>query len=300
MKLSSDDLLALHQIAISAATEAGQLIAQRANDSVDVLQKTGGDSLASQVLTEVDLASESVILKCLKPSCAQYDLALLTEETTDDLSRLEKDYFWCIDPMDGTLSFIESSMGYAVAIALVSRAGVALIGVVYDPVSSNLYSAVQGQGVWLNGQPWNAAVTEPMQGKLLTLVCDRDFLHRSDYPQIEQGLEAACDSLGFSGILTIDKRAGAVMNALWVIEHQPACYFKLPKPEAGGGSLWDFAASVAIFNELGTVAFDFFGQALELNRAESSFMNHKGVMFASHRTLADEIIKCMKPMIRRI
>ncbi len=291
MKLSTDDLLALQQTAISAATEAGQLIAERAHQSVEVLHKTGGDSLASQVLTEVDLASESVILKWLKPSCAQYDLALLSEETTDDRSRLEKDYFWCVDPLDGTLSFIETTAGYAVSIALVSRAGVPLIGVVYNPVTSKLYSAVQGQGVWLNAQPWRPTFNDPMQGRVLTLVCDRGFLQRNDYPQIQQALEVVCDRLGLSSIQVINKGAGAVMNALWVIEHQPACYFKLPKPETGGGSLWDFAASAAILNELDAVVSDFYAQPLELNCAESTFLNYKGVMIASHQALADEIIK---------
>jgi 3'-phosphoadenosine 5'-phosphosulfate (PAPS) 3'-phosphatase len=289
MMLSTDDLLALQQTAISAATEAGLLIAERANQSVDVLHKTGGSSLASQVLTEVDLASEAVILKWLKPSCAQFDLALLTEETIDDRSRLQKDYFWCVDPLDGTLSFIESTAGYAVSIALVSRAGVPLVGVVYDPVTSKLYSAVQGQGVWLNAQPWRPDFNDSIEGKVLTLVCDRGFLQRSDYPQIQLALEVACDRLGLSGIQTLDKGAGAVMNAIWVIEHQPACYFKLPKIEAGGGSLWDFAASAAILNELDAVVSDHYAQPLELNRTESTFLNYKGVIFASHRALAEVI-----------
>jgi myo-inositol-1(or 4)-monophosphatase len=289
MNLSSDDLLALHQIAISAATEAGLSIAERADQTVEVLHKTGGDNLASQVVTEVDLLSEAIILKWLQPTCEQYELALLTEETSDDRSRLEKDNFWCIDPLDGTLSFIESSAGYAVSIGLVSQDGRPLIGVVYNPVSGALYSAIRGQGVKRNGQVWNSALNDSLQGRELTLVCDRGFLQRDDYPQIEQAVKEVCKGLGLSEVRVIDKGAGAVMNAIWVIENQPAIYFKLPKPETGGGSLWDFAASAAIFFELNAVATDFYAQPLALNRAETTFMNHRGVMFASHQFLAETI-----------
>ena len=53
----------------------------------------------------------------------RYDLALLTEELEDDGSRHVKDYFWCIDPIDGTLPFTQKKPGYGVSIALVARDG---------------------------------------------------------------------------------------------------------------------------------------------------------------------------------
>jgi len=288
MKLSTDDLLSLQQVAITAATEAGRLIADHVRKGVTVQHKSGGDSLASQVVTEVDLLSEETILKHLRPTCGQYELALLTEESTDDGARLEKDHFWCVDPLDGTLSFIESTPGYAVSIALVSRTGIPLIGVVFDPVTNTLYSAVQGQGVMRNGKPWAPALNASIEGKALTLVCDRGLLERGDYLKIIQALEDVCDSLGLTGVKTIEK-GGAVMNACWVIENQPACYFKFPKTETGGGCLWDFAATAAIFHELNAVATDFHGQPLQLNRADSLYMNHRGVLYASHQALVSGV-----------
>jgi 3'-phosphoadenosine 5'-phosphosulfate (PAPS) 3'-phosphatase len=297
MKLSPDDLLALQQTAIAAATEAGHLIAERARQSKTVRHKNTGDSLAAQVVTEVDLLSEKTILKWLQPSCEQYQLALLTEETTDNRERLQKDYFWCVDPLDGTLAFIESTSGYAVSIALVSRSGIPLIGVVYEPLTGNLYSAIQGQGVMRNAQPWSPISSASFQGRRLTVLCDRGLKRRKDYTEIIKALESCRESLGLDEIEMIDKGAGAVMNACWVLEHQPACYFKLPKPDAGGGSLWDFAASAAIYNELGAAACDFYGEALELNRKESTFMNHRGVIFASHQALKDKIQQYMLELI---
>jgi 3'-phosphoadenosine 5'-phosphosulfate (PAPS) 3'-phosphatase len=82
---------------------------------------------------------------------------------------------------------------------------------------------------------------------------------------------------------------GAAMNAIQVLESSPGCYFKIPKPQEGGGSLWDFAATAAIFAECGASARDFYGQPLDLNRADSTFMNHRGVLYATDAALAAEI-----------
>lgn len=288
MPLSAGDLKALSECAIKAALEAGRIIVSRATEPKAVKHKAGGDSLASMVVTEVDLLSEAIIVKELRPSCEKYDIALLSEEGVDDLRRLETGAFWCVDPLDGTLDFIESTPGYSVSIALVSNSGLPLIGVVYDPVTETLYSAVKGQGAYLNGQPWRLDYGSPVEGNPLTLVCDRSLVERSDYRQLLEQIESMAERLGLSGLRTLHK-GGAVLNACRVLENRPACYFKPPKAEAGGGSLWDFAATACLFNELGAIATDFHGESLELNRAESTFMNHRGVMFATDPELALEV-----------
>jgi len=80
-----------------------------------------------------------------------------------------------------------------------------------------------------------------------------------------------------------------VMNGCWVLENHPACYFKFPKPQQGGGSLWDFAATTCLFKELGAIATDFDGLPLNLNNAETTFMNQRGVLFTTVQTLVAEI-----------
>ena len=286
MQLSADDLAYLSDCAITAARQAGQQIQMYAARSVAVQHKEGGDSYASQVVTEVDLLSEEIIVNTLRPSCERYDLALLSEEGEDDGARLRQDYFWGVDPLDGTLAFVESTPGYAVSIALVSRAGEPIIGVVYDPVAQTLYSAVRGQGVCRNGEPWEMMSTTADQA--LSFVCDRGFMKRPDYPQINQALTSLAKQHGYSGLKLIESH-GAVMNACRVLENPPALYCKRPKTQVGGGSLWDFAATAAIFHELGAVASDVYGQPLELNRADSTFMNHRGVLFASDPMLAGAV-----------
>ncbi|MDH5484551.1 MAG: inositol monophosphatase [Gammaproteobacteria bacterium] len=286
MRLSADDLTVLAGYAVAAARDAGELITSYANRSVEVRHKAGGESFASQVVTEVDLLSERLIVNILKPSCEQYDLALLTEESADDRERLDKDYFWCVDPMDGTLAFTESIPGYAVSIALVSQSGEPVIGVVYDPVTQSLYSAVRGQGAMRNGVPWSLDLSAA-GGRPLTLVCDRGFLAMPYAAPIRDALNALSPRYSVNG-LVIRESNGAVLNACWALENFPAVYLKCPKAEDGGGSLWDFAATAALFNELGCDSTDVHGEPLDLNRADSSFMNHRGVFFSTAQLLASE------------
>ena len=121
MLLDKKQLLQLTDVAVDAAKEAGLFISEASKKPVSVERKSGGDTEASQVVTEVDRQAQEIILSNLNQSNEEYDLGLLTEESEDDSSRVSKDYFWCIDPLDGTLSFIESRPGYSVSIALVSK-----------------------------------------------------------------------------------------------------------------------------------------------------------------------------------
>ena len=293
MELTKEELIKLSRLAVDSALEAGRFIASRSGEDITVEYKDGGDHIASQVVTEVDLGSNAIIEERLTPSLEEYDIALLTEETVDDLGRLEKRAFWCVDPLDGTLSFTESVSGYSVSIALVSREGVPLIGVIYNPVTKNLYSAVRGQGAGLNGRPWSPDLDPPYQGRCLTAVFDPSMDGScGNYALIMKRLEAIAEKMGLSGVETMHM-GGAVVNACRVLENPPACYFKFPKTADGGGSLWDFAASACIYYELGAIATDFHGRELELNRRESTFMNHRGAMYATSNELAGEIRRLM-------
>lgn len=283
MRLSAVDLNLLAAVAVTAAEEAGTLIAQYNGREVTVQHKAGGENLASQVVTEVDMLSQSVILRHLLPTCTAYDIALLSEEQLDDGSRFQQDAFWCIDPLDGTLPFTEGIPGYAVSIALVDQAGTPWIGVVYDPTTQTRYQAIRGQGVWRNGAPWQWH--EP-ESSALQFICDRSVQRLPQFNSLIESLESLVGELEMTQLVTTFT-GGAVMNAMWVLERAPACYFKQSKPKGGGGCLWDYAATACIYTELGAWCSDFRGHALDLNRADSHFMNHRGILFASNATVAE-------------
>jgi fructose-1,6-bisphosphatase/inositol monophosphatase family enzyme len=279
MKLSAEHLNTLTDFAIEAATKTGKFISK--TRPLNVQRKESGDNLASQVLTEVDGQSQDMILDMLKPTFAEFDLALLTEESPDDGSRLEKDYFWCIDPIDGTLPFIEGVPGYSVSIALVSRAGVPQIGVVYDPVEHTLYHAVKGQGAFRNSAPWKL----PKPASKIQIITDRSIAALPYCDEAAKALDAKVKSQG-----------GGVMNALWCLENPPACYFKFPKTAEGGGCFWDYAATACICSEMGAVVSDSLGKPLELNWPDSIYMNHHGVLFATDSLLARRVMELYRKL----
>ena len=270
------DFINLSEIAIKAALSAGKVIQQYMSEEVLVERKKGGASLASQVITVVDRAAESAILSHLLPTCEAFDIALLSEETEDDGSRFDKDFFWCIDPMDGTLPFINKQPGFSVSIALISKDGTPYIGVVFDPVSDTLYHAVKGIGAYKNNAPWSI---KPANNHF-TYVTDRALKDTQHVAEIKKLLNNYKEKLGLNEVKEI-AGAGAVLNAILVLENGPACMLKFPKKENGGGSLWDFAATACIYQELELPATNFEGGKLDLNRKDSTFMNHQGIIYAN-------------------
>lgn len=270
------DLSQLTNIAIKAAHSAGKVIQQYMNEDVSVDKKKGGTSYASQVLTEVDLKCETAILSHLLPTCEAFDLALLSEESEDDGRRFKEDFFWCIDPMDGTLAFINKQPGFSVSIALIAKDGTPYIGVVFDPSTDTLYHGIKGNGAFKNGRPWKIKHTNDH----LTYVTDRKLKNTPRAAEIESLLHENVEQLGLNGVKEI-AGAGSVLNGIFVLENGPACMLKFPKKESGGGSIWDFAATACIYKELGLPATNFEGGRLDLNRKGGTFMNHEGVFYAN-------------------
>ena len=285
------NLTDLTKQAVQAALEAGDLIRSYEDREVEVLHKEGGDTYASQVVTEVDRKAQDAILRILGPSCEEYDLAVLTEENEDDGSRFEKECFWCIDPMDGTLPFIRREPGYSVSIGLVAKDGSPKIGVVYDPVHDVLWQATKGQGVRKNGEPW----TLDSKGKALTFTYDRSFTDRPERDRVLRELEAYAHSIGLKKLMAT-QFGGAVINACHALENAPGCHFKFAKPQEGGGSLWDYAATACLYEESGAVVSDVHGDPLDLNRPDSTFMNHRGAIYATDVYLAQRIRQVLAPV----
>ncbi|MCW3789027.1 3'(2'),5'-bisphosphate nucleotidase CysQ family protein [Plebeiibacterium sediminum] len=285
MNLGKDTLRILSEKALEAAQKAAEYIASYNHKDLAVElkqidadggQPQGGASEASQVVTEVDLKSQEIILDLLQSTIEEYDFGVLTEEKADDKSRFEKDYFWCIDPLDGTLPFSQGYQGYSVSIALVSKEGIPVIGVVCNPVNMDVYVAYQGGGVSKNGEIWS---DDKRPGdNYFTFINDRSFTRHEKFKDITLYVNNMAIECGYSTFKML-KQGGAVMNAMWVLENRPACYFKLPKEAVGGGSLWDFAATACIFKEMGLPVSDAFGNPLNFNQKETTFMNKTGVLF---------------------
>ena len=278
--------------AVHAALEAGQFVQSKHRTGLQRDFKDAGSSAASQLVTEVDVRSEEIIRECLQPGCRQWDIAFVGEESSQNVpgviaERLLKPYHWCVDPLDGTLPFVEGRPGYAVSIALVDQSGVPLVGVVYDPVSATLMHAIKGQGAYRDHAPITRATSASTS---LMVFADASLRARGDYADILDTLSQCAQDSGLD-VVEMVYGSGAVKNACRVLDYPAACYVKLPRAEEGGGSIWDFAATACIVGEAGAWASNIRGEPLELNRSGSTFMNRQGVVYASNERIAKFLIQ---------
>lgn len=102
--------------------------------------------------TEADLATQNALTRKLQALC---NVPVLGEEMTADeqqqIWNSASDGLWCIDPIDGTSNFVHGLPYFAVSVALM-RDGKSVLGVVYDPVSDEMFAAEAGRGAYLNGE----------------------------------------------------------------------------------------------------------------------------------------------------
>ncbi len=99
------------------------------------------------LVTEADLKSEAKILQILKREFP--DHSILSEEA--GASRIEGEYSWIIDPLDGTNNYHFGIPFFCVNIALADTEGI-ILSVTYDPVRNEMFHAMKGRGAFLNGK----------------------------------------------------------------------------------------------------------------------------------------------------
>ena len=100
------------------------------------------------LVTEIDKKSEAIILAFIRERFP--DHGILAEESGQSAG--EADYFWTVDPLDGTTNYAQGLPIFSISIALSYR-GQTVLGIVYAPVLNELYYAIRGQGAFLNDKP---------------------------------------------------------------------------------------------------------------------------------------------------
>ena len=100
------------------------------------------------LVTEIDRRSEVFILEQIRSKFPDHQIV------AEESGGLEgKDgHCWYIDPVDGTTNYAHGMPFFCVSIGVADEGGM-LIGVVYDPMMDECFSAVRGEGAWLNGTP---------------------------------------------------------------------------------------------------------------------------------------------------
>lgn len=143
--------------AVKAARAAGAIIKNRFGGDFRVEFKKAKDPV-----TEVDRACEDKIRHILAQD--HPEIAFWGEESGRTAPK--ESLTWLVDPLDGTKNFVHGYPFVAVSIALVHE-GKILLGVVYDPLRDEMFTATLGGGTHLNGQPVTVSHAEKIQDALI-------------------------------------------------------------------------------------------------------------------------------------
>ena len=191
-------------------------------------------------LTEADLKSNEII--CTKLQELYPYIPIMSEENkqVEYGERKKWEYYWCIDPIDGTKEFIKKNDEFTVNIALVHK-NAPVLGVVYAPAINEMYSAKQGDGAYLNGQKLPLKTNEHPSEKLYVV---------ASKSHLSQETQEFIDALDTKEIEQVSK--GSSLKLCMIASGAADIYPRLaPTME------WDTAAADAIVREAGKMTYQF-------------------------------------------
>lgn len=238
------DLLAVRSMAADIAQSAGAVLMEKFDQPHEQRVKKN----VTDIVTEGDKASEAVILAALTQQFPDHHI--ISEEDGGVGSGRpadEAEYFWYIDPLDGTSNYASNLPLFTVSMGLADKAMRPLVGVVYDPFSRELYTASLGGGTTLNGKALHVSATADLQQAMLCSGFPYDSFKNPDnnlrewatFIRLTRGLRR------FGSIaLELSYVAAGRFDGLW---------------EQSINS-WDVMAGILIVREAGGMVTDFDGQ----------------------------------------
>lgn len=255
--------------------DAGEVVLDWHRRGVEVDWKGEDDPV-----TSADHAANALILDRLREEFP--DDAVLSEESRDDLSRLEADRVWIVDPLDGTKDFVNGTGDFSVLLGLAVE-GRPVAGAVCRPLDGWVWHAALGQGAVLErgGEEVTLRVSDVADPSDMRLVVTRT--HR--FPLLEEAMEV----LG----ITKERPLGSVglkVGALSTAEADLYIHLSLGIKE------WDTCAPEIILTEAGGVLTDTAGDPLPYNGRD--VMRRRGIV-ASNGRAHDRIIELLRPLVRR-
>jgi len=224
----SVDLSTLLTPVIAAAREAGKAILEVYSTDFSVELKNDNSPL-----TLADKLSHEIIVRRLTEITGD-TIPILSEEGKDIPyeERKKWDYFWLVDPLDGTREFIKRNGEFTVNIALI-REQRPVLGVIYVPVADILYAAYEEVGAYKEGGGLRVKLPEQHPGKRFTIVGSSS--HGTE--ELAAFVEEAKLEYGEVDFIS----AGSSLKFCLVAEGKAEVY-----PRLGPTMEWDTAAGQAI------------------------------------------------------
>jgi myo-inositol-1(or 4)-monophosphatase len=254
--------------AISAARSAGRVLRNGVTE-----KRKGASTKANRndLVTAFDRKAEQGIVQTLSDRFPEY--GIIAEEGTRKATAAR--YSWIVDPLDGTNNFLRGIPHFAVSIALVVERSTC-VACVYDPIRDELFTAIRGEGAFVDGRPAVVSRLRSLGGAVVGVDFSNDPERRTVthsvlpklYPQVR-----ALRALG-SAALDLAYVACGRLDAMWYPSLCP----------------WDVAAGALLVVEAGGAVTNPSGGALTDPRQgvlASNGRNHSAMVRALSRTCVE-------------
>ncbi|XP_054789690.1 inositol-phosphate phosphatase-like [Prosopis cineraria] len=243
----NDSLAEFLASAVQAAQEAGEIIRKSFYQTKNVEHKGQVD-----LVTETDKACEDLIFNHLGKLYPTHKF--IGEETSAVLgaTELTDEHTWIVDPLDGTTNFVHGFPFVCVSIGLTIQK-VPTVGVVYNPILNELFTAIRGRGAFLNGNPIKAS----SQTELISSLLATEIGTKRDKETIDVCTNRI-NTLLFK-VRSVRMAGSCAMNLCGVAcGRLDACF------ELGFGGPWDVAGAAVIVREAGAEVYDPSGKDFDL------------------------------------
>ena len=258
--------------AAEVAREAGALLRRYYERGVTAEFKGDVD-----IVTEADRASEKLIGERLRTLFPQH--GIYGEEGTRQ--KLEAEYRWYVDPLDGTTNFAHGFPYFCVSLGLEHRPagtaddadGIIVAGVIYEPLRDELFLAERGKGAYLNGHRMSVSKTALLQESLLATGFPSHKRHENPNVHFYHELTLRSHGVRRAGAAAIDLAytAAGRVDGYWEFNLNP----------------WDTAAGSLLVEEAGGEITRFDASPFRLDSRE--ILAHNGRIGGEMRTVFEDM-----------
>lgn len=225
--------------------EAGEIIRKGYYGEVNVREKSLQD-----YVTEIDLDVEKKIIEKIKEKFPDHNI--LAEESGNE--KIDSDFEWVIDPLDGTTNFIHKIPMSAISIGL-EKVGLTIVGAVYNPITDELFYAEKGKGAYLNGKKLKIESKETHMNEVHGAHGTKFHREIEDwflawcYPDPKRNEKSVKKvwEVFYPKCLRVTKLGSAALELAYVAANRVDAYLSI------GLKRWDYSAGQLIVEEAGGV-----------------------------------------------
>lgn len=251
-------------IAVKAARRAGKVITRYMGEFDTFKTQEKG---LNDFVTRIDRAAEDEIIDTIKKAYPHH--GILAEESG---THPGEEYIWIIDPLDGTMNYVHGFPHYSVSIAIQYKNQIEH-GVVYDPISQDLYTASRGRGAQLNDKRIRVSKSHGLEGALIG--SSFPYHNRAQFIDEHYGIFKAV----FTRCADVRRLGSAALNLAYTAAGRLDGFWE------SGLKPWDMAAGVLLVKEAGGFISDFNG--------DNNFLEN-GTIIAGTRKVRSELFEIIQ------